>query len=290
MIRLATFSLALAVAALACGDGAQPGQSTGGPPPKEPLADQTAPPSINGIVVDGDTIWVASISGDVVLQIDRESGAILERVGTNGGGPDDVAVGPDGAVYYTGFASGDVGRIDDGVATVVANVGLGANPLEFSPDGTLYVGRAILADALYEVPLDGSSPRLIASDLGNMNAFAITENGVILGPAADADGGIVLAIDPTNGSIETVARGLPPVFASALDPDGKYFVLANGSGEVIAVDPETGDFSVVRTVANPPFDNLAFAQDGRLYLSSFTTAHITVVETDGSARVIRVGD
>lgn len=282
--------MALALGAMACGDSARPAQPTE-PPPKEPLADQSAPPSINGIVVDGDTIWVAAVVGDVVLQIDRESGAILERVEANGGGPDDVAIGPDGAVYYTGFLNGDVGRIENGVATVIANVGQGANPLGFSSDGTLYVGAAILADALYEVPLDGSSPRLIASDLGSMNAFGFTEDDVILGPAADANGGgVVLAVDPVAGSVETVASGLPPIFASDLDRDGNYFVLANGTGELIEVDPATGEFRVVRTVANPPFDNLAFANDGRLYLSSFTTPHITVVETDGSTRVIPVGD
>ena len=38
-----------------------------------------------------------------------------------------------------------------------------------------------------------------------------------------------------------------------------------------------------------PFDNLAFAEDGMLYLSSFTAPTITEVSPDGTERVITIG-
>lgn len=254
-----------------------------------PLDDQSAPPSINGLVVDGDTIWAASLAGDVVIQIDPSTGAILQRVPTNGAGPDDVEIGPDGNVYYTGFSNGEIGVIEDGVARVIAQVEPGANPLGFTSDGTLYVGVAVTGDAFYRVPLDGSEPEKLASDLGNMNAFVVTSDDLILGPAAGDDGGVVLRVDPTDGSNEAVVTGLPPIFASASDSDGNYYVLASATGEVIAVDVDAGTFETVTTVANPPFDNLAFGDDETLYVSHFTTPQITAIDADGTARVIDVG-
>jgi streptogramin lyase len=254
-----------------------------------PLDDQSAPLSINGLVVDGDTVWVASIAADVVLQIDPATGAILQRIPTNGAGPDDVEIGPDGNVYYTGFTNGDIGVIEDGAPRVIAQLEPGANPLGFTSDGTLYVGIAVTGDALYRVPLDGSEPEKIATDLGNMNAFVVTDDDQILGPAAGDDGGVVLRVDPTDGTFEAVVTGLPPVFASAMDTDGNYYVLASATGEVIEVDVDAGTFSTVETVAKAPFDNLAFAQDDTLYVSHFTTPQITAIGPDGTTRVIDVG-
>ena len=91
----------------------------------EPLEDQTAPVNVNGLTVQGDTIWVASIEADEVLQIDRETGAILARFDTNGAGPDDVAVAPDGSVWVTGVGNGDLGRISDGTFGVVTTMAAG---------------------------------------------------------------------------------------------------------------------------------------------------------------------
>ncbi len=182
-----------------------------------------------------------------------------------------------------------VGVIDNGEVRVVSQTEPGASPLGFTSDGTLYVGIAVQGDALYRVPLDGSEPERIASDLGNMNAFAVTDDDLILGPAAGDGGGVVLEVDPVDGTTEVVASGLPPIFASAMDPEGGYFVLASATGEVIEVDPDTGSSETVATLEGAPFDNLAFADDGTLYVSHFTTPQITAIDPDGTTRVIDVG-
>lgn len=261
--------------------------STTSQPP--PLDDQTAPPSINGLVVDGDTLWAASLAADAVLQIDPATGDILQRIPTAGAGPDDVEIGPDGNVYFTGFANGDIGVIEDGEVRVVAQIEPGVNPLGFTSDGTLYVGVAVSGDALYRVSPDGSEPERIASDLGNMNAFAVTDDDMILGPAAGDGGGVVLQVDPTDGTSEAVATGLPPIFASAMDSQGRYFVLASATGEVIEVDVDAGTFETFATVEGAPFDNLSFAEDDTLYVSHFTSPQISVIDPDGNTRVIDVG-
>lgn len=81
---------------------------------------------------------------------------------------------------------------------------------------------------------------------------------------------------------------LPAIYASDIAPDGTYVVLT-GPGEVLNVDLETGATEVRVTVPDAPFDNLAFAEDGTLYLSSFLGPSITAVAPDGTISVINVG-
>jgi hypothetical protein len=288
------------------GDGAtattttEPATTTTAPAP-EPLEDQTAPESINGITVQGDTLWVASIAGDQILQVDRESGAILQRFDTAGAGPDDVAVGPDGSVWSTGFVNGDVGRITDGEYEVATTIKPGINPLEFNADGLLYIATMGADGELFQ--LDPSDPKAFTRSLGgglpSINAFGITTDGTIVAPAGGlATPGSAVAItivaveeDPTGDkTVEPIVEDLPGVAGGATDADGNPYVLANVTGEVIAIDVEAKTSEVVQTVTQgAPFDNLAFAEDGMLYLSSFTAPTITEVSPDGTERVITIG-
>ena len=257
----------------------------------EPLDDQTPPSAINGITVQGDTIWVASIESDEVVQVDRRSGQILARHDTKGAGPDDVAVGPDGSVYVTGFTNGDLGRIRDGRYEVVTTIVPGINPLEVTDDGTLYVGTYGPGGTLYEVPTDGGQVVVRATDLPDINAFGIARDGTVLAPAGGIGGpGSVVRIDPATGKVTTVVSGLDPVAAGATDASGTFFVLANVTGEVLEVDEEAGTAARYRLVpTGAPFDNLAFADDGTLYLSSFGASSITEVSASGDVRQIAIG-
>lgn len=256
-----------------------------------PLEDQTPPVNVNGLTVQGDTIWVASIEADEVLQLDRETGAILARFDTDGAGPDDVAVAPDGSVWVTGFGNGDLGRISDGRYEVVTTMTAGINPLEFTADGTLLVGTYGPGGTLYEVPTDGGEPVVLAEDLPDINAFGIAEDGTVLAPAGGIGGpGSVVRIDPATGDVTTVVGDLDPVAAGTTDAAGTFFVLSNITGDVLEVDVEAGTatrFALVPTGA--PFDNLAFAEDGTLYLSSFGAASITEVTAEGEVRQIAIG-
>ncbi len=263
----------------------------------EPLEDQTPPTSINGITVQGDTIWVASIEDDIVLQVDAESGAILQRIDAEGAGPDDVALAPDGSVWTTGFGNGDLGRIADGTYEVVATIEVGINPLEFGSDGTLFVGTYGPGGNLYALETDGGAPvadataQVVAEDLPDVNAFGVLDDGTLVAPAGGLTGpSSAVLIDPATGTVTTLVEGLPAVAAGATDADGRPYVLANISGEVIAIDVEAKTSEVVHTVEQgAPFDNLAFAADGTLYVSSFVAPTITAVAPDGTERLITIG-
>jgi len=81
---------------------------------------------------------------------------------------------------------------------------------------------------------------------------------------------------------------LPPIFASAADSEGTYFVLASTTGELIKVDVDAGTFETTATVEGTLYDNLAFGDDDTLYVSHFTP-QISVIDPDGEIRVIDVG-
>lgn len=259
----------------------------------KPLDDQTPPTSINGITVQGDTIWIASIKDDEVLQIDRASGAILQRFDTAGAGPDDVAVAPDGSVWSTGFANGDVGHIVDGEYSVALTLQAGINPVDVDPDGTVYIGTFGPNGLLYA--LDTSNDPIeaveIAGDLPDINAFGMLGDGRLLTPAGGIAGpGSAIAIDPKTGEFTTIVSDLPGVAAGTVDADGNAYLLANAVGEIIAIDVEAGTSEVLHTVdAGAPFDNFAFAEDGMAYLSSFIAPTITEVAEDGTERLITIG-
>jgi hypothetical protein len=258
-------------------------------PAPEPLADQTPPIDLNGIEVDGDTLWIASIDANQVLQIDRISGAILTRITTGTSGPDDVTVGPDGATYWTGFADGSVGRIEDGVSTTIANVGVGANPIGFTPAGELIVGRAVTADGIFRVPLDGGDPEPIVEVVGDMNAFVVEADRVV-GPVGGVAGpGGVSAVDLGTGEVTELGSGFDvPVIASDTDPDGVLHLLSF-SGQVWRFDEATGTIEIAHTVPLGIYDNLSFADDGTLYVSHFTEPVVTVVALDGTISTLAVG-
>ncbi len=258
-------------------------------PAPEPLEDQTPPEAVNGLTVDGDTLWVASVNSDQIIQVDRVSGAILSRVEAPGSAPDDVAVGPDGAVYWTGFADGAVGRIEGEATETIANVGPGANPLGFTDDGRLVVGRAVTADGLFLVPLDGGEPELVAESVGDMNAFVIDGDRVI-GPVGGVLGpGGVNAVDLSTGEVIALGSGFASgVTASAMDPAGQIHLLS-ANGVVWAFDEGTGTVESAVTLEPGIYDNLDFAPDGTLYVTHFTEPVITAVGTDGTQTTLVIG-
>lgn len=278
------------------GSTTEPDESSTPKPPPGPLADQTAPDTINGIAVQGDTIWVASIAGDVVLQVDRSNGAILARYDTEGAGPDDVAVAPDGSVYCTGFVSGVLGRIKDGSYRKVADVEPQINGIAVAPDGTVFAATIHMATpaadgALYRIDAGTGDVERVAEGLNLVNAFEYDRSTkTILAPAGPLESPRVVRIDPSNGKVDTVVKGLPIVQAVTWRPDGRLVALANVTGEILEIDMEAKTSEKVATVSEgAPFDNLSFATDGTLYLSSFTAPTITELRPDGTTRIIEIG-
>lgn len=290
-------ALALVVLGLtACNDGSTAARTTTTTTTTTTTApvSQAPPAGTNGLAFAGDRLWVADLQGGELLAVDPDTGRILERHGAADGvvSPDDVAVGPDGAIYWTGFGTGVVGRLGrDGRSKVVATLRPGANPIAFTRDGRLYVGLAVIDDGLYQIDPHGRrAPRLVAPKLGNVNAFAIGRDGFLYGPRFGLDGaGALVRVDVRTGTVTEVTRGFGYPVAVKVDPRGRVYVLTTAPPRVFRIDLTAKRAEPVATPATPVVDNFAFDRRGRLFVSGFAGPLLTEIRRDGTTRTVHVG-
>jgi len=270
--------------------------ATSGRPPLTPAADQAPPVGLNGIVYDHDRLWIADYKGAQLLGVDPASGAIVSRYTKADGlssAPDDLAVAADGTIYWTGFDSGDIGRIRFDAAgkptfDVVANIGAGANPISIAEDGAIYAGRAVTGDGLFQIDPSGATPpRQIVATVGNVNAFDVAPNGRIYGPRyGPQKTGALVRINPGDGAIEEVTPGLSLPFAVKVSADGSSaFVAESGPpAQITRIDLMTGTATAFGKVDATLLDNLALGPDGTVFVTLFNGPKIAVLAPDGSTR------
>jgi len=255
--------------------------------------DQTSPAGANGIkVADDGSLWIASLASDVILRVDAATGQILDRVtAPTGSGPDDLALAPDGTLYWTGYLSGDVGIVVPGGprAEVLTNVGAGANPIARRDDGTLVVGRAGAATGLYTFDPDSEGSPVPLSDPGNLNSFDITPEGLLYAPAINSAS--VLEIDAATGAtIRTVAPVDGAPIALRWHDGAIYVLVLSDAARVFRVHPTSGASELFADTGLPSADNLAVAADGRVYVTGLSVPTVTVLGADGAVeQTLRIG-
>ena len=248
----------------------------------------------NGVYFDTDgRLYVGSASSAAVAVLDPETGEVLERWGPEEGvrGPDDLTLGPDGSVFWTDFAFGEVRRrTPNGTTTLIASPGLGVNPITFSDDGRLFVSQCALGDQLFEIDPDGiEEPRLISDQLGpgcGLNGMDWGPDNRLYGPRMSTSE--VVRVDVDRGTVETVATGFEAPVALKFDSQNRLHVLDTGAGEVVRVDVATGGTEVVGRVGIGS-DNLAFDAEDRLFVSSFTDSYIVEVTGPDTLREVIPG-
>src|SRR6266545_1633569 len=219
--------------------------------PNEPvLARGAALHGANGVMFDRhDRLHIASVAGREIVVMDPQTGAILDRLGPAQGveGPDDLTFGPDGALYWTSFFTGVVGRrAPDGTVGTVAQLPPGVGAITFSDDGRLFVAVSFpdAADALYEVDPNGANPpRLVAEQLGGLNAMDWGSDGFLYGPLNFR--GQVVRINVDTGAVAPVADGFGLPTAAKFDSRGRLHVVDQLSGKVVRVNVATGRKAVV---------------------------------------------
>jgi len=274
------------------------GCSASGPEPINPtvsvLAEGGPLHGSNGMIIGPDgLIYVASVSSSVIAAINPDSGVVVEEYGPAEGvnGPDDLIFGEDGSMYWTDIASGEVGRrTPDGVTTIVASVGPGANPITFSDDGRLFVSQCFLGTHLFEIDPDGvGEPRLINDELGpgcGLNGMDWGPDGRLYGPRWFR--GEVARVNVDTGAVETAASDFQIPASVKFDSQGRLHVLDAQAGEVVRVDLESGEKEVIGR-PGLGLDNFAFTPDDRLFVSSFADGSIVEVTGPETNRVVVSG-
>lgn len=255
--------------------------------------DQTPPVGANGIKVAEDgTLWIASVTSDLIVQVDPDTGRILQRIEVpDGSGPDDVVFAPDGTMYWTAYVSGDVGTIRPGSdeTETVANVGPGANPLALREDGSLVVGRAGAATGLFTLDPRGDTTPVPLADPGNLNSFDIAPDGRLYAPSLGSAS--VLEIDADTGETVRTVAPVDGVPIALRWHDGEVYVLVLGDrARVVRVDPSDGTTELVADTGLAAADNLAVGEDGTVYVTGLSEPTITVLDTTGAVvRTITLG-
>lgn len=263
---------------------------------------QFAPVGLNGMAEetspDGSFIWGADFFGHQLVRFDPDTGRIFERYGGLCD-TDDVVVAPDGSLVVTCPGDGTVVRIQrNGTKSVLARVGKGVNPIALAPDGTsVYVGFGTADDdKLIRVPLDGSPTRVVASGLPILNGFGFGPDSILYAPTGGAEAllgstGGLMSIDVTTG----VANQIPLrfaddpartglTFAVGVDvaPDGTVYIVQGVDPRLWAVDPVTGEATLVGRSPLTAADNVAVLSDGRIALSGFVGNGIVIFSPDDS--------
>jgi sugar lactone lactonase YvrE len=254
----------------------------------------------NGLAVDhAGRLLVASVWGQQIVAVDRSTGRILQRYGpvVDGvqlGTPDDVAVGPDGSIYYTDIMGGNVGRISADGHLKKQPVATFNNPIAFDAAGRLFVGQAFQGDCLYEVdPALVTPPTKILCGSGaagfpdQLNGFDFGPDGMLYAPRPSL--GQVVRIDIAAKTVTVVASNLGGI-PSSVEFDARGNLYASlGQGPVVRVDVKTG--AVTRVTTLPAgLDNMVFDGKGRLFVSNSDDGHVDrVLPKTGSHRQLVKG-
>ena len=234
----------------------------------------------NGCAFDNeDKLYVGSVAGVSMFQVDKETGDASVYLGSPYGGADDIVFAPDGTMYWTAFFLGQVFKMDtEGKITLLADQFAGANSLDLDADGNLYCTQVFFGDALWKIDTTGGRNNVkIAEGLGGLNGFEIGKDGYIYGPLWFKQQ--VAKIDPATGEIvKIVADGFVTPCAVNFDSQGNLWALDTGTGEIFKINVDTGEKELIATQA-PHLDNLCIDSKDRIFFTNMNTSGVYELDT-----------
>ena len=278
--------------------------------------------SANGIAIGPDgNLYVASVLGQDIVVMNKNSGKIIDRITERVQSPDDLVFGPDGSLYWTDLLTGEVGRRTPGPNGIVTSKDgdvtkypwyPGVNPIAFNDEGRLFIALDFQGDGLYEFDpefIDG--PRTIVECpsyppvpcLGFFNSFDFGPDGRLYGPlfafnriiSVNVDEGNPSTSDPFNDlnlDLQVVAGDGDFEFnnpaAAKFGPDGLLYVL-DQSGQILKIDIENNNDIIPFTTLEPGLDNMVFDEDGSLYVTNADQGWVKKILPSGQARTISPG-
>lgn len=254
----------------------------------------------NGLAVDAaGRLLVASAFGGEIVVLDAGNGEVLDRIGHASGvdTPDDVAVGPDGSIYWTDLPIGQVGRLGPDGSVTKQFVGPGVNPIAVDATGRVFVGQAFYGNGLYELdPILAGPPRVVIPSTDptggatQLNGFDFGPDGFLYSPQPFMGAtGRVVRIDPETGAMTTISDSLPaPPTSVEFDSAGELYATLV-VGVLVEIDTDTGGVEAVAEIADASFDNMTFDEAGNLFVSDSHSGAIYSVAPGGGVRILSRG-
>jgi len=245
----------------------------------------------NGLMFDSeDNLYVTSIVGKEIVVMDPDQFGVLERISPeNGVGPDDVAFGPDGALYWTSPLDGIVGRIAKDGTVTTQFVAIGVNPITFSDTGRLFVGLNLIGVGLYELdPMLQNPPRALATDIGFLNGMDWGPDGKLYAPMPDNGEVVRIDVDTSPAFIESAAGGMVRPVAVKFDSQDQLHAIDNITGEIWQINHQTGSKELY-TTTSAGMDNLAFDSSDRLFIANSIKGIVGEVSKNGDVRALNRG-
>lgn len=240
--------------------------------------------AVEGISFDGSGMLLGtSIHGQAVYRIDPRTGVVEILVPTPHGESDDVAVGPAGTaaagiVAWTAQRTGEI-----------------------------------------RMQRPGGRPEVLMRDVPRVNPIAFSADGRLFTAQLGADGDALWELDPVGGGApRLVARHKGRLNGFGFGPDGRLYAPLFGTDRLVAIDVDSGEYSVVasgvgapaaakvdargdvlsvdylsgelwrtdlragtsRVIARvrEPIDSLAIAADGTIYLSNVSDSSIFAID------------
>ena len=226
-------------------------------------------------------VYVAQVSGSQISAIDVDTGAI-EAIVPKGGdivAPDDLVFDPAGNLYATEITEGRVSvRAPNGETSVVYGDMPCANPITFH-QGRLIAGECRVGARIMELDLHGGAPRILLENVPMPNAFEVGPDGKLYFPVMGTNEIWRIGLD--GGAPETVARDLGVPDSVKFDAQGFIVSTQVHSGQVLRIDPRTGDRTVLANLT-PGLDNVTFVGK-RLFVSNIS-GYVTEILEGGNTK------
>ena len=233
-------------------------------------------------------VYIAQVTGSQISALNVDTGEV-ETISAKGGdivAPDDVAFDSRGNLVATEVMDGRVSLRDPSGRTRVLRDDIpSANGITFHHD-RLFVGECREGGRVLELDLNGGPPRVLLDNVPQPNAMEVGPDGLLYFPVMGANEIWRVDVDALEPKADVVATGLGVPDSVKFDADGMIVSTQVASGQVLQVDPRTGEQRVMAQLT-PGLDNCTFV-GGRLFVSNFT-GEITEILGVGRTRTTLPG-
>jgi virginiamycin B lyase len=209
--------------------------------------------------------------------------AVKEYPVPRGSHPHDVAPAPDGSVWYTAQAAGELGRLDPTTGKVVGiKLGKGSRPhgVIVGPDGAPWVTDQGL-NAVVRVDPKTQAVRLFPMPSGRPNpglhTAAFEHEGVLW---FTGQNGFYGRLEPKTGRVDLfdAPKGSGP-YGIATTPKGDVYYASLAGSYIARIDPKSGKATVIEPPTRRQGARRVWADSrGRIWVSEWNAGQVSMYD------------